>query len=351
MQLTIGDEVWKPIQGLEDSYAISNYGRIKSLARFSLNGRNQKDRIIKLRDCVTITLGQKACSIDVLVAEAFIRPLKDYDCIIHLDGNTHNCQLDNLQIKDTNTMGVDFTDIPGFNGYQASRDGIIRRKPNKFINKRGIISNVRCLIMKPHPDPDGYLRTSATVNGKHMSVSVHRLVALTFIPNPENKPTVNHKNGNKLDNSVENLEWATQEEQNHHAIATGLREGTMAAARVVSKANLSKSVICVENSVIYPSMIEAERALNLTHSTVYESITQHRSVNGYTFFRCDENGDIIEDSILRSSGRGRQCRCKETGQIFKSCRAAAIMSKINRNRLRAAIESGRTVNGMTFEYI
>ena len=351
MPSTIGNEVWKPIRGLEGSYAVSNYGRIKSLARFSLNGRNQHDRILSMRNRITICVGTKSFSIDILVAETFIRPLKDYDCIVHLDGDMHNCRLDNLQIVDTNTLGKDFTDIPEFDGYQASRDGVIRRKPTNYVNKKGVVTNVRCLIMKAHPDPDGYLRVCATVNGKHMSVSVHRLVALTFIPNPENKPTVNHKDGNKRNNTIDNLEWATVEEQNHHAIATGLREGTMAAARAVSKANLSKAVICVETGKIYPSMIEAERSLHLTATTVYESITRHCTVNGFTFLRCDKDGNVINEITLKSNGRSKKCRCIETGQIFKSCREAAAMLNICRSSLRLALETNKSIKGMTFEYI
>ena len=63
----------------------------------------------------------------------------------------------------------------------------------------------------------GYYGTSILNNdNKRISMKIHRIVALTFIPNPENKYTVNHKDHNKLNNNVDNLEWATTTEQNIH---------------------------------------------------------------------------------------------------------------------------------------
>ena len=66
----------------------------------------------------------------------------------------------------------------------------------------------------------GYLRVALSVYGKTKTFSIHRLVAQAFIPNPENKPTVNHINEDKSDNRASNLEWATTREQNAHGTRT-----------------------------------------------------------------------------------------------------------------------------------
>lgn len=67
-------------------------------------------------------------------------------------------------------------------------------------------------------DKDGYECVELSVNGVKKGFPVHRLVALAFIPNPENKRTVNHKDDVKTNNNVDNLEWATDMEQTVHAI-------------------------------------------------------------------------------------------------------------------------------------
>lgn len=72
-------------------------------------------------------------------------------------------------------------------------------------------------ILKSYISKDGYLRLYIKYKWLWKNYSIHRLVAQTFIPNPNNKPQVNHKDWNKLNNNIENLEWSTAKENMNHA--------------------------------------------------------------------------------------------------------------------------------------
>lgn len=86
-------------------------------------------------------------------------------------------------------------------------------------------SHLKPKKLKLIPDKDGYNKVNLKVNQKTNSRTVHRLVAFAFIPNPENKPQVNHINGIKNDNRVENLEWCTLSENRTHAYSMNLQNG------------------------------------------------------------------------------------------------------------------------------
>lgn len=89
-------------------------------------------------------------------------------------------------------------------------------------------------VLKPSIRKRGYLKINLTVNGVRYSKSLHRLIATAFIPNPENKPEVNHINGIHDDNRVCNLEWVTPEENARHSAENKLREKGIEQKRVNS---------------------------------------------------------------------------------------------------------------------
>lgn len=119
-------------------------------------------------------------------------------------------------------------DIAGYEGlYQVSSFGQVKRVERYYTQLNGLTGNINTkllseLVMKQFEDEDGYFRIQLIKNGLRKKHFVHRLVALNFIPNPENKPEVNHKEGNKKDNRVEMLEWNTTSENQIHAIANKL---------------------------------------------------------------------------------------------------------------------------------
>ena len=105
----------------------------------------------------------------------------------------------------------EWRDIPGYESfYQVSNLGNVRSiRFNKIRNMKSW-------------DSHGYRAVELCMNNNRYTVGIHRLVALTFIPNPENKPEVNHKDRNKSNNNVENLEWVTQSENVAHAYRHGV---------------------------------------------------------------------------------------------------------------------------------
>lgn len=112
--------------------------------------------------------------------------------------------------------------VYGFQNYLISSTGRVKSLPIKRHFGRYIQTRKEKYLYL-HKEANGYIRVVLCRQGLCLHFGVHRLVAAAFIPNPLNKPTVNHKNGIKHDNRVENLEWATRYEQMAHADNNGLR--------------------------------------------------------------------------------------------------------------------------------
>lgn len=154
--------------------------------------------------------------------------------------------------------------IDGYENYDVSNFGRIRSKQQIFNHYCGCKRIMPSKIMKPHICERGYYRIGLTNNGKQRLVFVHRLVAAAFISNPENKPYINHKDCNRLNNNVNNLEWCTQSENVRYAYALGRCEDALDRQR--------KAVVGINKktrqSICFKSMADAGRFFNTGHSAI-----------------------------------------------------------------------------------
>jgi hypothetical protein len=163
-------------------------------------------------------------------------------------------------------------DVPGYEGlYQVSSCGRIMRGGR---------------IRKPKKDHAGYLVVAFCKNGIEKEWKVHRLVALAFLRNPERKRVVNHIDGDKQNNWVENLEWATHSENIRHAYKTGLRIVTEKQRELfrTGRPELSKPVFCKKDGITrtFESVREAARFVCGSSSAIAQCCNGRRKTHkGY----------------------------------------------------------------------
>jgi hypothetical protein len=154
------------------------------------------------------------------------------------------------------------------------------------IDENGSIYSSRIKkIMKVRKSNSGYMCVVLKKDNKYKGLFIHRLLAINFIDNPLNLEQVNHIDGDKLNNAIENLEWCTRSQNMKHMYDIGLK--TYKPLHYKGKFgidhNRSKPVYCVTNGKTYGSMSEASRDLNLSVSSVYLAIKNKRQTRGFDF--------------------------------------------------------------------
>ena len=180
--------------------------------------------------------------------------------------------------------------------YSVSTEGEVRKDTTNYI-----------LSQSSQQD---YKFVGLIINGKQKRMRVHRMVALTFIDNPDNKPYVNHINGNRSDNNVENLEWVTPSENTQHAVNTGLFKS--GRTRAVIQYNLNG-----EKMATFESATEAARQTGGSQSKITMCCRRQRdSANDYQWRYYDDIQDVQKIEKKFITGK-KVAQCDEEGNILK----------------------------------
>lgn len=197
-----------------------------------------------------------------------------------------------------NLPDEDWRDIQGYEGsYQVSNMGRIRSLDRTVIKSNGLRQDFCGKIMKQEVGRNGYLFIKFRKNGVKSCFTPHRLVAVHFIENPKSKPEVNHKDGNKWNNTAENLEWNTRGENMQHSYNIGLSH----SGEKHWKSKLRKKDIPKIREMYLSGIGQSEisRVFSVSRRTIANVINGKIWVDGWKQWAVD-NKDVLESLSLET---------------------------------------------------
>lgn len=201
-------------------------------------------------------------------------------------------------------------DIEEYEGYyQVSNLGNVKRLGGIVMMKDGRTKTVKEMVLKQSLAGRGYPFVGLCKNGEVKDKNIHRLVAEAFIPNPKNLPQVNHKDEDKTNNCVDNLEWCTALYNltfNNRHIKAGLKER---GKQPHNNKQVIQYTINGEYVAKYNSVIECARAIGCCETAIRSVIYgKQKTCKGYIFKYEDGSGRWSEEEITQRNNRQNELR-------------------------------------------
>lgn len=328
--------MWKQIPNF-DNYEASEEGEIRNkktgkILKPSIHSDGTGVPLVSLVN----EYGTSILEVRSVVASTFLdvdlnkKPLPKFE---YIDGNKFNNAVTNLRIKSAESLeDEEWKPIVDFEtSYAVSNLGRVKRleRTDKYIRKdtgREVERHVGELILKLG-DNQGYYEVNLREGEKSEYRRVHRMVAAAFIPNPNNLPEVNHKNGNKHDNDVSNLEWCDRQYNVQHSIQIGLRPSAKGTDRS------AKEILCVETGQRFKNAKQVAAEFNLSYNYLMDCMHKGKEYNGYHF---------------KQVAVDRRIKCLDTGEIFDSL--SAVMDRFGFDA-SDSIKRRTCIRGWTFMYM